>query len=84
MEKVKKSPRSGQNSSTCTGIGQSYTGTGSALFFYFDQYSYSSLRRTLSTLALKEYKEPVSNMESRHWKMSIANCPLGKIGKLTS
>ena len=44
----------------------------------------SSWRRTLSTLKLKAYKEPVSNMESRHWKMSISNCPSGKIGKLTS
>ena len=25
---------------TCTGTGQSYTGTSSALFFYFDQRSY--------------------------------------------
>ena len=44
----------------------------------------SSWRRTLSTLGLKDYKEPVSNMESGHWKMSITNCPSGKIGKLTS
>ena len=44
----------------------------------------SSWRRTLSTLDLKEYKESVSNMETRHWKMNIANCPLGKIGKPTS
>ena len=27
---------------TCTGIGQSCTGTGNALFFYFDQFSYFS------------------------------------------
>ena len=40
MEKVKKSPHSGQNSSTCTSIGQSCTGTGSVLFFYSDQCSY--------------------------------------------
>ena len=40
MEKVKKSPHSGQNSSTCIGTGQSCTGTGSVLFFYSDQCSY--------------------------------------------
>ena len=54
MEKVKKSPHSGQNSSTCTGTGQSCTGTGqsctgtgqscigtgSVLFFCSDQCSY--------------------------------------------
>ena len=44
MEKVKKSPHSEQNSSTCTGIDQSCTGTDqsctgtdSVLFFYSDQ-----------------------------------------------
>ena len=42
MEKVKKSPHSGQNSSTCTGTGHSYTGTCSALFSYSDQFSYFS------------------------------------------
>ena len=40
MEKGKKNPHSGQNLRTCTGTGQSYTGTGSVLFFYFDQCSY--------------------------------------------
>ena len=47
MEKGKKNPHSGQNSRTCTGIGQSCigtgqscTGTGSVLFFCFDQCSY--------------------------------------------
>ena len=40
MEKVKKIQHSGQNSSTCTGIGQSCTGTGSVLFLYSDQCSY--------------------------------------------
>ena len=47
MEKVKKIPHSEQNSSTCTGTGQSCTGTGqsctgtgSVLFFYSDQCSY--------------------------------------------
>ena len=40
MEKVKKSPHSGQNSSGYTGTCQSYTGTGSVLFFCFDQRSY--------------------------------------------
>ena len=40
MEKVKKNPHSGQNSRGCTGTGQSCTGTGSVLFFYFDQCSY--------------------------------------------
>ena len=40
MEKVKKNPHSGQNSRGCTGTGQSCTGTGSVLFFYFDQHSY--------------------------------------------
>ena len=47
MEKWKKSPHSGQNSSTCTGTGQSCTGTGqsctgtgSVLFFYSNQCSY--------------------------------------------
>ena len=40
MEKEKKSPHYGQNSSTYTGTGQSCTGTGSVLFFYSDQCSY--------------------------------------------
>ena len=40
MEKGKKNPHSGQNSRTCTGIGQSCTGTGSVMFFCFDQRSY--------------------------------------------
>ena len=40
MEKGNKSPHSGQNSSTCTGTGQSCTGIGSVLFFYSDQCSY--------------------------------------------
>ena len=34
----------------------------------------SSLNRTLITSALKENKETVSNMETRHWKINIANC----------
>ena len=37
MEKVKKNPHSRQNSRGCTGTDQSCTGTGSVLFFYFDQ-----------------------------------------------
>ena len=40
MEKLKKIPHSGQNLSTCTGTGQSCTGTCSVLFFYSDQCSY--------------------------------------------
>ena len=40
MEKVKKNPHSGQNSSNCTDTGQSCTGTGSVLFFYSEQCSY--------------------------------------------
>ena len=40
MEKVKKNPHSGQNSKGCTDTDQSGTGTGSVLFFYFDQRSY--------------------------------------------
>ena len=40
MEKVKKSPNSRQNLSTCTGTGQSCTDTSSVLFFYSDQCSY--------------------------------------------
>ena len=36
----------------------------------------SSWNRILITLALKEHKEPVSNMETRHWKINIANCSL--------
>ena len=51
MKKWKKSPHSGQNSSTCTGTGQrctgtgqsctgTGTGTGSVLFFYSDQCLY--------------------------------------------
>ena len=40
MEKVKKSPHFGQNSSTCTGTGQSCTCTGSVLFFCSNQCSY--------------------------------------------
>ena len=44
----------------------------------------TQVERNLSTLALKEYKEPVSTMETRHWKMNISNCPSGKIGEPTS
>ena len=40
MEKGKKNPPFGQILKGCTGTGQSCTGTGSALFFYFDQLSY--------------------------------------------
>ena len=40
MEKVKNNPHFGQNSRGCTGTGQSCTGTGSVLFFYFAQRSY--------------------------------------------
>ena len=40
MEKVKKNSHSRQNSRGCTGTGQSCTGTGSVLFFYFDQRLY--------------------------------------------
>ena len=40
MEKGKKNPHSGQKLRGCTGTGQSYTGTGSVMFFYFDQRSY--------------------------------------------
>ena len=40
MEKGEKNPHSGQNSRGCTGTGQSCTGTGSVLFFCFDQRSY--------------------------------------------
>ena len=40
MEKWKKIPHSEQNSSTCTGTGQSYAGTSSVMFFYSDQCSY--------------------------------------------
>ena len=39
-EKREKRPHSGQKLSTCTGTGQSCTGTGSVLFFYSDQCSY--------------------------------------------
>ena len=38
--KVKKIQHSGQNSSTCTGTGQSCTDTGSVLFFNSNQCSY--------------------------------------------
>ena len=40
MEKGKKNPHSRQISRGCTGTDQSGTGTGSVLFFYFDQCSY--------------------------------------------
>ena len=40
MEKGKKNSHSGQNSRGCTGTDQSCIGTGSVLFFYFDQCSY--------------------------------------------
>ena len=50
MEKVQKSPHSGQNSSTCTGTGQGCTGTCSALFSYFDQFSYFSHNLLISYL----------------------------------
>ena len=40
MEKGKKNQHSGQNLRTCTGTGQSCTGTGSVLFFCFDQCLY--------------------------------------------
>ena len=42
MEKWEENPHSGQNSSTCTDTGQSCTGKGSVMFFYFDQLSYFS------------------------------------------
>ena len=42
MEKGNKNPHSGQTSRAYTGTGQSCTGTGSVLFFYFDQRSYFS------------------------------------------
>ena len=48
MEKVKKNPHYGQNSRGCTSTGQSYTGTGSVLFFYFDQRSYFSHKLLIS------------------------------------
>ena len=38
--KKRRKTHYGQNSRTCTGTGQSCTGTGSVLFFYFDQRSY--------------------------------------------
>ena len=34
----------------------------------------SRWNRTLITLALKDHKEPVSNMDTRQWKINIANC----------
>ena len=40
MGKGKKNPHSRQNSRACTGTGQSCTGKGSVMFFYFDQSSY--------------------------------------------
>ena len=40
MEKGKKNPHPGQISRGSTGTEQSYTGTGSVLFFCFDQCSY--------------------------------------------
>ena len=43
MEKVQKSPHSGQNSST-------YTGTCNALFSNFDQFSYFSHNLLISNL----------------------------------
>ena len=44
----------------------------------------SSWKRTLSTLDLKEYKEPVLIMEERHYKNGYFNSPECKIGKMTS
>ena len=38
--KMEEKTHSAQNSRGCTGTNQSCTGTGSALFFYFDQHSY--------------------------------------------
>ena len=35
----------------------------------------SSCNRTLSILDLKEYKDPVSNIETSHCKINISNCP---------
>ena len=40
IEKGKENPHFGQNSRGCTNTDQSCTGTGSVLFFYFDQRSY--------------------------------------------
>ena len=40
MEKWKKNTHFGQILETCTGTGQSCTGTCNVLFFYFDQRSY--------------------------------------------
>ena len=44
----------------------------------------SSWRRTIITLDLNEYKEPMSNMEERHWKNGYFNSSECKIGKMTS
>ena len=38
--KMEENTHSEQNSRGCTSTGQSCTGTGSVLFFYFDQRSY--------------------------------------------
>ena len=40
--KMEENTHSGHFRGTCTGTGQSCTGTSSAMFFYFDQRSYFS------------------------------------------
>ena len=50
MEKWKKNTHSWLFQGTCTGTGQSCTGTGSVLFFYFDQRSYFGHNLLISDL----------------------------------
>ena len=56
----------------------------SYLEFQCSELGDSSWNRTLSTLALNEYKDLVSHMKLIPGKMSNTNSPECKIGKMTS
>ena len=45
------------------------------LEFWYSELGDSSWNRTLNNLALKEYKDPVPNIEKRHWKINTSICP---------
>ena len=45
------------------------------LEFRYFELGDSNWNRTLSILDLKEYKDPVSNIETSHWKINLSNSP---------
>ena len=48
------------------------------LEFRYSELGDSNWNRILSILALKKYKDPVSNIETSHWRINISNSPLVK------